>query len=68
MDLALGTLSSLLKLEGWKLNRNDFQKIDRTVSEEISEPIGTEFLAPPNRMREGLTSAKPRMKIIRLLF
>jgi aryl-alcohol dehydrogenase-like predicted oxidoreductase len=34
---------------GWSLTEDDFKEIDRILTETITDPVGPEFMAPPNR-------------------
>jgi len=43
---------------GWSLNDTDRQRIDRIVSTAITDPVGPEFMAPPQRVQ--LPSSAPR--------
>jgi len=34
---------------GWKLTAEDYIEIDRILEETITDPVGPEFMAPPQR-------------------
>ena len=42
-------MSPLNEVFGWNLTDEDFQAIDRILSEDITDPVGPEFMAPPER-------------------
>jgi len=36
-------------VSGWSLNKDDFATIDAILRENIQNPVGPEFMAPPAR-------------------
>jgi hypothetical protein len=36
-------------VEGWSLDSFSLEKIDRILAETITDPVGPEFMAPPQR-------------------
>jgi aryl-alcohol dehydrogenase-like predicted oxidoreductase len=42
-------LDSINQVFGWKLNKNDFAEIQQILKDEIKDPIGPEFMSPPER-------------------
>jgi len=42
-------LDAVDEVMGWSLTEEDFKEIDRILTETIPDPIGPEFMAPPNR-------------------
>lgn len=42
-------MSPLSQVFGWSLTEEDFQDIDRILDQSITDPVGPEFMAPPER-------------------
>jgi hypothetical protein len=42
-------MSPLSQVFGWSLTEEDFQDIDRILDQNITDPVGPEFMAPPER-------------------
>ncbi len=42
-------LKSAEEAMGWKLSPEDYNEVDRILQEEIRDPVGPEFMAPPAR-------------------
>lgn len=42
-------LRGIENIEGWSLTEQDFQEIDRIIQQTVPDPIGPEFMAPPER-------------------
>ncbi len=42
-------LAPIAEVSGWSLNQNDFVAIDAILRENIHNPVGPEFMAPPAR-------------------
>lgn len=42
-------LENIENIYGWKLKNDDMKKIDDIISEEVKDPVGPEFMAPPSR-------------------
>lgn len=42
-------MAPLSQVFGWSLSQNDMQDIDRILEEKVSDPVGPEFMAPPER-------------------
>ncbi len=42
-------LKSAEEAMGWKLSPEDYSEVDRILKEEIRDPVGPEFMAPPAR-------------------
>ena len=42
-------LAPIKEVIGWSLSKNDFAAIDGILREEIRNPVGPEFMAPPVR-------------------
>jgi aryl-alcohol dehydrogenase-like predicted oxidoreductase len=42
-------LHAVLGVAGWSLDAASLAKIDRILAETISDPVGPEFMAPPQR-------------------
>ncbi len=44
-----GQLAPIDGALGWRLDEETFAEIDRIVAEEVTDPVGPEFMAPPDR-------------------
>jgi aryl-alcohol dehydrogenase-like predicted oxidoreductase len=53
-------LAPIREVFGWSLNRDDFAAIDVILRENIHNPIGPEFMAPPARETAGLVAVSER--------
>jgi hypothetical protein len=42
-------LARIDKAIGWKLDTGALQDIDNIIRETVSDPVGPEFMAPPDR-------------------
>jgi aryl-alcohol dehydrogenase-like predicted oxidoreductase len=42
-------LQAVLGVAGWSLESSDRQQIERIVSTAVPDPVGPEFMAPPQR-------------------
>jgi aryl-alcohol dehydrogenase-like predicted oxidoreductase len=42
-------MSPLSQVFGWSLTEEDLQDIDRILDQNITDPVGPEFMAPPER-------------------
>lgn len=42
-------LAPISDILGWKLTQLDFEEIDRIIAETVTDPIGPQFMSPPNR-------------------
>ena len=42
-------LTPIAEVSGWSLNKDDFATIDAILRENIQNPVGPEFMAPPAR-------------------
>ncbi|MBS3779674.1 MAG: aldo/keto reductase [Desulfovermiculus sp.] len=42
-------MAPLSQVFGWNLNDDDFQAVDRILEETVTDPVGPEFMAPPQR-------------------
>jgi aryl-alcohol dehydrogenase-like predicted oxidoreductase len=42
-----GQLDPVQEILGWSLDNDDFQMIDKILAENIKDPVGPEFMAPP---------------------
>jgi aryl-alcohol dehydrogenase-like predicted oxidoreductase len=49
-------------VSGWHIDEHDRAEIDRIVREEITDPVGPEFMAPPARARSRLSLNIPQRK------
>lgn len=47
-------LEPLSDIEGWTLGKEDFRTIDALLAEHITDPVGPEFMAPPDREQAGV--------------
>ena len=46
-------LGPITELTGWSLDHGDFQVIDKILAETIKDPVGPEFMAPPEHRPGG---------------
>jgi aryl-alcohol dehydrogenase-like predicted oxidoreductase len=53
-------LAPIKEVSGWSLNKDDFAAIDAILRENIRNPVGPEFMAPPVRETAGLLTASGR--------
>jgi aryl-alcohol dehydrogenase-like predicted oxidoreductase len=44
-----GQLDAVEQAFGWKLSSDDYAEVDRILRETIKDPVGPEFMAPPQR-------------------
>jgi aryl-alcohol dehydrogenase-like predicted oxidoreductase len=44
-------VQSVGKAMGWRLKADDLKEIDRIITESVTDPVGPEFMAPPDRSR-----------------
>jgi aryl-alcohol dehydrogenase-like predicted oxidoreductase len=44
-----GQVEAIPRLEGWTVDSETREEIDRILAEEITDPVGPEFMAPPAR-------------------
>ena len=51
-------LEPVVGVAGWSLNDTDRQRIERIVNTAITDPVGPEFMAPPQRVQ--LAASAPR--------
>jgi aryl-alcohol dehydrogenase-like predicted oxidoreductase len=42
-------VQAALGVAGWSLNETDRQQIERIVNAAVTDPVGPEFMAPPQR-------------------
>jgi aryl-alcohol dehydrogenase-like predicted oxidoreductase len=42
-------MTPLSEVFGWSLSDDDFQAVDRILEENVTDPVGPEFMAPPER-------------------
>jgi aryl-alcohol dehydrogenase-like predicted oxidoreductase len=49
-------LAFIAELSGWKLTKSDFAAIETILRENIHNPVGPEFMAPPARETAGLVT------------
>lgn len=42
-------LNDLQMIEGWQLSLEDFKEIDEIIHQHVLNPVGPQFMAPPNR-------------------
>ncbi|MBP3041699.1 aldo/keto reductase [Bacillaceae bacterium Marseille-Q3522] len=42
-----GQLEAVPEIDGWKLQAADLEEIDKIVNENVPDPVGPEFMAPP---------------------
>jgi hypothetical protein len=42
-------VEAALGVAGWSLNRSNRELIERIVNTAVTEPVGPEFMAPPQR-------------------
>jgi aryl-alcohol dehydrogenase-like predicted oxidoreductase len=59
-----GQLAPVDEISGWRIDEQGQAEIDRIVREEISDPVGPEFMAPPARARSRLSLNIPERKSI----
>jgi aryl-alcohol dehydrogenase-like predicted oxidoreductase len=57
-------LAPVDQVSGWRIDERDRAEIDRVVREEIIDPVGPEFMAPPVRARSRLSLNIPERKSI----
>jgi aryl-alcohol dehydrogenase-like predicted oxidoreductase len=57
-------LAPVDEVSGWRIDEQGQMEIDRIVREEISDPVGPEFMAPPARARSRLSFNIPERKSI----
>ncbi len=63
IDMALwgarhpGQLDAIDKISGWSLSEADSEKIREIVAETVTDPVGPEFMAPPDRKKKEGVSA-----------
>ena len=43
-------LSALSEIAGWKIDASAMREIDRIVASRVKDPVGPEFMAPPDRL------------------
>ena len=43
-------LDAVSEIEGWKIDAAAMSEIDRIVASCVTEPVGPEFMAPPDRL------------------
>jgi aryl-alcohol dehydrogenase-like predicted oxidoreductase len=48
-----GQLKPAEEAMGWKLSAEDYAEVDRILQEEIKDPVGPEFMAPPPRKKDA---------------
>jgi len=46
-------LDAVEEAMGWKLSAADYEEVDKILAETIKDPIGPEFMAPPDRSTRG---------------
>lgn len=46
-------LDPIAELTGWALDKDDFQAVDKILEETIKDPLGPEFMAPPEHRPEA---------------
>jgi aryl-alcohol dehydrogenase-like predicted oxidoreductase len=44
-----GQLNVIDDMMGWNLDANAMKEIDNIIAQEITNPVGPEFMAPPDR-------------------
>jgi hypothetical protein len=44
-----GELSPVKDVMGWKLSAEDLAYVDQIITESVQDPVGPEFMAPPER-------------------
>jgi aryl-alcohol dehydrogenase-like predicted oxidoreductase len=47
-----GELSPVKDVMGWKLSAEDLAYVDQIIAESVHDPVGPEFMAPPERRPE----------------
>jgi aryl-alcohol dehydrogenase-like predicted oxidoreductase len=52
-------LDPVSEVSGWRLGSDAMQEIDRIVSTAVTDPVGPEFMAPPNRPSPALQDSYP---------
>jgi aryl-alcohol dehydrogenase-like predicted oxidoreductase len=53
-------LSPIIDVSGWSLTKDDFAAIDAILRENVRNPVGPEFMAPPARETVGLVTVGER--------
>ncbi len=51
-------LKAIDSIFGWKLTNSDFEEIQKIIKDKVKDPVGNEFMSPPERKEEAGAGAK----------